>query len=79
MPKETRVAARPQTRGSPRLDTMSPAWRTTMTTGDIDVNARELRHDVGLQDYLSYLVRWVTEGIVNTFKTGTQTKADGSA
>lgn len=36
-----------------------------------------LRHDVGLQALLPYLVRWVAEGVTNSLKRASQDDADG--
>ncbi|RDX53506.1 TAF-domain-containing protein [Lentinus brumalis] len=36
-----------------------------------------LRHDAGLSPLLPYLAQWVSEGVVSTLRTGSQTENDG--
>ena len=36
-----------------------------------------LRHDAGLSPLLPYLAQWVSEGVVTTLRTGSQTENDG--
>ncbi|KAI0754792.1 TAF-domain-containing protein [Daedaleopsis nitida] len=36
-----------------------------------------LRHDAGLSPLLPYLAQWVSEGVVNCLRTGSQTESDG--
>ena len=36
-----------------------------------------LRHDAGLSPLLPYLAQWVSEGVVSTLRSGSQTENDG--